>query len=319
MTTVAGAPRKNMAEHLAPVLYYAGVHLMYASCVWIAALVLTSVPHGSATTKYWIWLATSLNFALPSGALFDKLFAQHLSFARPLGFIGDVGVKIAESHRISLALSIVWLLGSFLTASRLYLRVRNERRHLRQIPACGVRRGFHAQGIPVMFGTSPAPVVDGVWNPRISLPNGIEALLSEQELNAVLLHELTHAKRRDNLIRLVHEIVLCALWFHPMIWITSTRISLYRELSCDESVIQHARGRDLVSALSKLASPEHPVLLEATASSFMGARLARLVANRPRRTQDLASVLLTAMFSVVLAGCVFSTIAHTACCFLNKH
>ena len=73
-----------MAEHLAPVLYYFGVHLLYGSMVWLAAWTLTSIPRGSATTKYWIWLATSLNFILPVGAILDKLFAPHLSWATPL-------------------------------------------------------------------------------------------------------------------------------------------------------------------------------------------------------------------------------------------
>jgi hypothetical protein len=51
---------------------------------------------------------------------------------------------------------------------------------------------------------------------------------------------------------------LCALWFHPLVWITGSRLALYRELSCDESVIQSGHGRDLVSALAKLANPEEP-------------------------------------------------------------
>lgn len=307
-----------MVEHLAPILYYFGVHLLYASMVWIAAWVLTSIPRGSATTKYWIWVATSLNFILPLGALFDKLFAPHLSFAKPLALIGGIGLEIAENHRVALALASVWLLGASLTATRLYLRLRHEGRDLCQITADGEMRVFLAQGILVTFGTSQAPMVDGVLHPKISLPNGIDELLSEHELNAVLLHELAHAKRRDNLVRLVHEIVLCALWFHPMVWITSARISLYRELSCDESVIQHAHGGDLVSALSKLASPEQPLLLQATASSFLSARLARLVADQPQQTWGLASALLTVLFSVALAGGVLSTVAHTACCFIYK-
>jgi len=287
--------------------------------VWSAAWILTSIPCGSATTKYWIWLTTSLNFVLPSGALFDKFFAPHLSFAKPLAFIGDVGLDVAENHSVALALVSVWLLGSSLTATRLYLRLRNERRDLRQSAGHLEMRGFVAHGIPVTFGRSQAPVVSGVLRPRISLPGGIDELLSEHELNAVLLHEVAHAKRRDNLIRLVHEIVLCMLWFHPMVWITSARISLYRELSCDEAVIQQSQGGDLISALSKLASPEQPLLLEATASSFLSARLARLVSDQPQRTWGLASALVSAVFSAALVCGVLSTVAHTACCFIHKH
>jgi beta-lactamase regulating signal transducer with metallopeptidase domain len=74
----------------------------------------------------------------------------------------------------------------------------------------------------------------------------------------------------------LYEVSLCALWFHPLIWLAGARIALYRELSCDESVIRRAHGQALVSALAKLAVPEQAGFLEATASSHLSYRLARL-------------------------------------------
>ena len=53
-------------------------------------------------------------------------------------------------------------------------------------------------------------------------------------------------------------------------------MALYRELSCDESVIRRAHGTELVSALAKLAVPERGLPLQATASSHLSYRLARL-------------------------------------------
>jgi beta-lactamase regulating signal transducer with metallopeptidase domain len=305
-----------MIEHIARPLYYLGVHLLYASIVWCAAWLLTSIPRGSATTKHWIWLATSLNFMLPLGALLDKLLARHLTWASPLAFIGGVGLRIAEDARLASVVGTVWLLGAALMFARLGLRLRAER------CASGdeQRAAFFAQGVPVRFGRAPqAPSVDGLVHPRISLPLGIERLLSEDELAAVLLHELAHARRRDNLIRLIHEVGQCVLWFHPLVWITGARLSLYRELSCDESVIQRARGRDLVSALAKLADPARPVLLQAGVSSFLTLRVTRLTSASPWKRGRAASTLLAATFGAVLAMGVFQTVAHTACCFLAKH
>jgi beta-lactamase regulating signal transducer with metallopeptidase domain len=305
-----------MHEYIARPVYYVGVHLFYASLVWLAAWILTSIIRGTATTKYWVWVATSLNFVLPLGAVLDKSLAAHLSWARPLGAIGDAGLRIADNATL---VGAVWLLGAVLMAGRLFWRTRAGRCDAQAgQSAADSKRNFLVQGTPVRF--SPAgngPVVDGVLHPQICLPDGIDRLLTKSELDAVLLHELTHARRRDNLIRLIHEIGLCLLWFHPLVWITGSRLALYRELSCDESVIQRAQGKELISALAKLSNPKESFLLQATAGSFLNHRLARLAAQ-PQPTNRTASVLLIVLFSTALLWGFFGTVAHTACCFVTK-
>ena len=305
-----------MHELITRGLYYLQVHLLYASIVWIAAWSLTSTLRGSATTKYWIWVATSFNFVFPLGALLDRYWTSLLLPASPLGVIGDMAGSISRSPAASVLFG-VWLAGATLMSTRLCLRVRAERRNTQKAS----RRDpmIVAHGVPVRFAASrQGPAANGVLRTHISLPDGIERLLSEHELNAVLIHEVTHARRRDNLIRLIHEAGLCVLWFHPFLWMTGSRLSLYRELSCDESVIQNAHGGDLVSALAKLANPEETFLLQSTASSFLSDRLARLIAAPPQRARRAASILLSLMFSAVLLWGFFGTVTHTACCFITR-
>src|SRR4029077_19902262 len=96
------------------------------------------------------------------------------------------------------------------------------------------------------------------------------------------------------------------------------RMALYRELSCDESVIQRAQGQALIRALDKLAVPEETMFLHATASSYLSHRLVRL-AGSAQPAHRAASLLLTSLFAAVIVGGVFGTVAHTACCFLIRH
>ena len=310
-----------MHEHIARALYYFEVHLLYASIVGVAAWVLTSTARGSATTKYWIWVATCLNFILPMGAVLDQFGSSHLSWATPLGIIGDAANSISRGPA-AVAVFVVWCFGATVMFMRLCLRIRADHRDARATGGESVldpRLSLLAHGVPVRFADSrQGPAVDGVLRPHISLPNGIERLLSEHELSAVLIHEVTHARRRDNLIRLIHEVGLCALWFHPLAWITGSRLALYRELSCDEAVIQSARGEDLVSALAKLAEPEEAFLMQASASSFLRNRLPRLTAVQPLPASRTASTVLIALFGAVLLTCVLGTVSHTACCFIHK-
>jgi beta-lactamase regulating signal transducer with metallopeptidase domain len=308
-----------MHLHVAPTVYYLEVHLLYASIVCLAAWVLTSAWKGSATWKYWIWVATSLNFIIPFGGFFDRFGASHVSWATQMKGLDYVGICISRHLTAATVLFAVWLGGALFMFARLLVRIRNDRRA--ESIAAGQRApesqpNVLVRGVPVrLSGTGQGPSVDGVLRPRISLPLGVDQLLSEPELDAVLIHEVTHAKRRDNLVGLIHEIALCGLWFHPLVWLTGFRLAMFRELSCDDSVIASSRGADLVSALAKLALPTESHLLRAGAASLLSHRVERLSDADPRETSRAADWLLIAAFGVVLLACVFGTIAYTPGCF----
>jgi beta-lactamase regulating signal transducer with metallopeptidase domain len=301
-------------------MYHFGVHLLYASMVGSAAWVLTSIRGASATTKYWIWVVAAVNFVVPSGAFIDKLWAPHLTWSEPLRALVGL-VRYMTQGRTAVVLVVIWIAGASAMFLRLISRIRRERESQASAGLSDqhMASGFTVAGIPVSFDIRHrAPAVSGIFKPCILLPTGIDRLLNRQELDAVLLHEVAHAKRHDNLIRLLYEVSLCALWFHPLIWLAGVRMALYRELSCDESVIQRAQGQALVRALAKLAVPEETMFLQATASSHLGLRLARL-AGSAQATHRAAGLLLTSLFAAVVIAGVFETVAHTACCFVLKH
>jgi len=308
-----------MHEHVAPAVYYLEVHLLYASIVCLAAWVLTSLWKGNATWKYWIWVATSLNFIVPLGGFFNRFGASPVSWATQLSGLDDIGIGISRNLAIGAVLLGVWLFGAAFMLARLLVRMRRDRRDAQnafdQNPT-RLKPRFLAHGVPVRLSAmGEAPSVDGVLRPHISLPQGVDRLLSEAELDAVLIHEVVHARRRDNLIGLLHELAVCGLWFHPLVWLTGFRLAMFRELSCDDSVIASSRGTDLVSALAKLAIPEGSHSLRAGAASLLSHRVARLMTSEPQRTNRAADWLLIAVFVGIFLACVLGTIAHNPSCF----
>jgi beta-lactamase regulating signal transducer with metallopeptidase domain len=306
-----------VGEQPASVLYFLQVHLLYTTLVCLGAWALSSVGAVSATVKYWIWLLASLNFAIPMGGFIDRFGALNIDGASQLRPLVRLDLVLIRSPLSVAAFSALWLVGCLVMLLWLALRIRAERRGHRAIAQAG-GPDFHVEGVPVHYTASPiGPSVVGLIRSRIQLPRGIEHLLSESELAAVLMHEVTHAKRRDNLLRLVHEVVLCILWFNPLLWLSRRRLSLYRELSCDESVLRRRCGPFLVSALAKVASPESVPVLRSAATSLIRQRLERLLGEPPRRHR-LANTLIIAAFGAVLLAGTILTVAHTACCLVPR-
>jgi beta-lactamase regulating signal transducer with metallopeptidase domain len=308
-----------MREHIAPFVYYLEVHLLYASILFLAAWALTSIRGATATWKYWIWVATSVNFMVPLGGFFNGFGASRVSWATQLHGLDDIGVVISRHLTAAAVLFGVWLFGAAIMLARLMVRLHRDRP---DASAAGSRKAtplksrFLKHGIPVTLSpTGEGPSVDGVLRPRISLPLGIDRVLNDRELDAVLIHEVTHAKRRDNLIGLMHEIALCGLWFHPLVWLTGSRLAMFRELSCDDAVIESSRGPDLVSALAKLADPGASRLLRSGAATLFSHRLVRLKTPQPHRAHVVAVPVLIMIYGAVLLACMIETIAHTPSCF----
>ncbi|MBO8464280.1 MAG: DUF5301 domain-containing protein [Firmicutes bacterium] len=81
--------------------------------------------------------------------------------------------------------------------------------------------------------------VIGIFSPRIYLPFH----LKESEQEYILLHEQTHIKRLDHVIRFISFLVLCVHWFNPFVWIAFFASGKDMEMSCDEAVIRKI-GKD---------------------------------------------------------------------------
>ncbi|WP_042201306.1 M56 family metallopeptidase [Paenibacillus camerounensis] len=79
-----------------------------------------------------------------------------------------------------------------------------------------------------------APFVCGFIKPKIYVPAG----MSSQELPYIILHEQTHIRRRDYLIKPFAFLLLILHWFNPFMWLAYALMGKDMEMSCDETVVR---------------------------------------------------------------------------------
>ena len=81
------------------------------------------------------------------------------------------------------------------------------------------------------------PTAIGFTKPLVVIPAWTMRELSAAELNAILLHELAHLRRRDDWTNLLQKILGALLFFHPAVWWIEKKLALEREMACDDMVL----------------------------------------------------------------------------------
>ena len=106
----------------------------------------------------------------------------------------------------------------------------------------------------------------GFMRPRIWLTAGLVDLLADDELAAVLAHEVRHLRQRDPLRRLIGRALKSAFFFLPAIKSLAEATELHQEIDADRHAIAHL-GDDLplLCALQKLLKHGHTPAFSAVA------------------------------------------------------
>src|SRR3954466_2632920 len=156
------------------------------------------------------------------------------------------------------------------------------------------------------------PTAIGFFRPAVLIPTWTLKELSPAELKSILLHELGHLRRWDDWTNLAQKIVRALLFFHPAVWWIDSRLSLEREMACDDLVLANtndARGyaQCLVSVTEKSLVRSGLALAVAAVSRMRetAVRLTRILdQNRISdvRVSRATLTAMTAMSLMALAG-----------------
>jgi TonB family protein len=99
------------------------------------------------------------------------------------------------------------------------------------------------------------PVTIGVWKQMLLLPSGLDGEGQKDDLDAVFAHEFAHMSRHDFTKNLFYELLSLPIAFHPLLWMTRTRVAESREMVCDALAADAVAGRqDYARSLLRLAA-----------------------------------------------------------------
>lgn len=167
--------------------------------------------------------------------------------------------------------------------------------------------GAGVAGDRLTYVLDPAPYAFcyGLASPRVCISSGMVRTLNKRELQAVLLHEGFHARRRDPLKVLVSRVLGVALFMLPTAAELRDRYLVRKELDADTQVLRRLSPQPLAAALLKLATSgsRQPVAELAAAAvgpfNVTGERI-RHLADPDRRLHPISARRVAASFAVVL-------------------
>src|SRR5205823_1023949 len=155
-----------------------------------------------------------------------------------------------------------------------------------------------------------SPVTIGYLKPIILLPVAALNHLSTAQVEAVLLHELSHIRRYDYLINLIVSVIHTLLYFNPFVKAFINTMEAEREACCDELVLQF--GYDKVGYASALLHLEktsrqyQALALAAAGKQNLLTRIEKIVGMEKKKTFKLVQIvpLFLALFCILLFNSV---------------
>lgn len=145
------------------------------------------------------------------------------------------------------------------------------------------------------------PMVIGHLKPVVLVPVGLLTALSAEEVEAILVHELAHIKRRDYLVNMLQSLVEIVLFFNPAVLWVSKLIKTERENCCDDLAV--AQNNNKISYIRALVScEEYRASVPAYAMGLPGSKNTLL--HRVQRMVNNSNNSLNLFEKTVLAVCL---------------
>jgi bla regulator protein blaR1 len=295
-----------------------GNHIWQSTIVVAAATLLAlMLRNNSARVRYCVWFVAAMKFLIPFslfvmiGHQFEWRAAPAIT-QRPISAVVEIGVPFNATAPVALPLPVapkanpistiliaVWLCGFLVSIwywVRSWLRVRNA---LKLASSLSVEMPLNNVPIPVL--SSPKllePAVFGIIKPVLVLPHGLSEKITPEQLKAILVHELCHVWRRDNLTSAIYMGAETLFWFYPLVHWIGKRLMDERERACDEEVLRIGQEPDTyvegILTVCKLNLESAPTCAAGVMGSDLKKRVKAILENRAAKLNFAKKLMLAA-------------------------
>ena len=97
----------------------------------------------------------------------------------------------------------------------------------------GIRRNIQMK----LSYNASSPAVCGLFKPVILIPTNLLGKISHEKFKAILIHELSHIRRKDLLINCAQTILQIVYFYNPLVWLANAIVRRIREQAVDEMVL----------------------------------------------------------------------------------
>ena len=162
-----------------------------------------------------------------------------------------------------------------------------EARALALAAGLGIR---HAPPVRLVAARIPPVLWPSSSGPLLLLPRDLLPELADEELDALLAHELAHVLRRDHWVRFLEIAATALFWWYPVTWWARRAMRRAEERCCDEWVLRalpgsaHAYANGILKSLTFVADAPVPLPVAASGAGpieDLEARLKEILMTNP--------------------------------------
>lgn len=190
----------------------------------------------------------AFSLTLPSSFLLPSIFTF---INKVVILIKSIDITILQLIVFFVHLVAIWKLFNF------YKSYKILKKHINSIEAISIElfNNKYVKNVPYRIVESSyvkSPSIYGIFHPVIILPKGSN--YDHKEMEYIILHELTHYKKGDVVLKLLLKLFSCLYWWNPIVFLFTKQMDKIFELRVDNEMMKYFTSQECIEYAECLLS-----------------------------------------------------------------